>query len=309
MKIRCNETDLSHTKNCRKCQQTHLRINIRNYFPLQLSLTEKSTNKSTCLASSLEIFYLMKHFRVKLLKYSNHPSQFFSSLQNLYVSLHKQHSSSSSHVDHLVDLLNNDYDYVVIEDIFDAMSIILNHIHNSNRQCASLCPVHEAFICDLQANLTCSCGLTLSYTTSYANYYQQIYLSNSSKCLKQFSEQSGRYKCWKCEGWCNKNMRALKACNYIMFKLIPEMSEVLNPEELISERFALSELFTTSDRSEYRLLLILYKKKSIFYYMIIEDCKFYSFRGEFFDRSQAFKYLSDKSIAIVGLVYEKYEDD
>ena len=166
IKTKCNTLDIEHIKECEKCISYHSKINPTSLLPINLSVIKK-TQRNLNLASGIEIIYLLKSLKTFILQenktFPSKISIFLNELQSIYIQLHINHLQNEKNIDRCIENINSHYNNTIIDDIFDAFSVIFHFLHNSAQDCLPKCPVHKALELLITEEINCQCGYKINY--------------------------------------------------------------------------------------------------------------------------------------------------
>lgn len=306
-KVLCDRFNTNHIKTCKTCINYHKNLEITPDFSRNLQVTIKN-HRNLCIISGVELIYLMKGLRVKVLEDNRAQSTLMLELKHLYTSYHNL--PKSYNIDNIMNILTQEYSGVIIEDIFDALNVIFHAIHNTSASCTPMCPVHKAVSSDIIEKIVCKCGYSIKNNIGTSLYYHLIYLKNSIKYLKQFKVQNTQTKCFKCKSTCDKSTSLNDNPNYVLFKIVDDRkTDRKYTYESIDKAFEIGKIFDTPSSQRYELAFILVKANSLYKCFFIHKNTSCIYNGEFFSITQAFELISLDNLAIVGLIYSIVDDE
>ena len=311
--LKCNKADKEHVKTCSKCLSYHMNLNSTSILPLSFKISRK-IHRNLYIITGLEIISMMKLLKIYILQDNrslpNNQAAFLSELQYLYLNISTK-SQESIDLDKFLNFLENEYMNVVIEDIFDALSVIFHYIHSTPGECMPVCSIHKALDSSIFEELTCDCGFTkeISWGKSI-NYHVALVKTSSESFLKQFTRESSTGECIVCKNPLRRQIKVNKCPDYLIFKLIDyRSSEKYNYREIVIFDFSINQVFATNFSQVFELSIILLKSGNIYRYFIIQKEKAYLDTGEFFNYTQMFTKICTENMAVVGLIYTQFTEN
>lgn len=304
---KCTPGEREHVKTCKKCVGYHENLNPATVFPLAFGISRRNL-RNNCLAVAFEVIFLMKKLKSSILqdgrRICQENAQFLSSLQTFYLSLSGKLANESKNIEQILEVLTGNYTNVLIEDVFDAFSMIFHCIHNSNRHCSPVCPIHNVLELLVFEEITCECGYKTEISWGHSIYYHIALIKSSEN---PFFDQIHivPHNCQKCRRKCNTKLKITTCPTYLIFKIIEgRTEEKSNFHRVITKSLKIHQVFSTNSQQNYDLLVIITKINSELQYLYLQNSKVYRNTGDFYSFDQVFKLFPKENTSVIGLIYE-----